>query len=610
MTDPALASDPALLAPAVEAGSFASLGLDAALLTTLEGLGYEEPTPVQRETIPPLLAGRDVLAEAPTGTGKTAAFALPILQRLAAGGGLGRAGEGRTLALVLVPTRELAMQVAEAVHRYGRGLDAHVLPIYGGQAIGQQLRALRRGVDVVVATPGRAVDHLTRGSLSFDAVEAVVLDEADEMLDMGFAEDLEALLTATPPGRQTALFSATISPTIARIAGRHLREPVQVAVRPERPSREEMPRVRQRVYVVRGADKLAALARILDLEDPASALVFARTRVEVDNLAEALAGRGHDAAALHGGMSQEQRDRVMGRFRDGALDVLVATDVAARGLDIEHVSHVVNFDVPSDPDMYIHRIGRTGRMGREGVAITLLEPREHRLLRNIEAATRTKLELATIPTVADLRERRLELLQAGLRERLLEEGLERYRGVVEPLADEFDLVEIALAAVSLLEGANARDAEEVEIAPATLPVDRPLRPAPRSGRSGSAPWPSGPGGPGGPARPGRRPLPGRGPVPSSREAPQAPMSNGRRASGPWVRLYVGGGRRAGMRPGDLVGAIANEAGVPGSAIGAIQIADSFSLVDVADTAADRVIAALRGATIRGRTFAVHRDRDA
>jgi ATP-dependent RNA helicase DeaD len=371
-----------------------------------------------------------------------------------------------------------------------------------------------------------------------------------------------------------------------------------------------MPRVRQRVYVVRAADKLAALGRILDLEDPASALVFARTRVEVDDLAEALAGRGHDVAALHGGMSQEQRDRVMGRFRDGTLDVLVATDVAARGLDIEHVSHVVNFDVPSDPDMYIHRIGRTGRMGREGVAITLLEPREHRLLRNIEAATRTKLELATIPTVADLRERRLELLQASLRERLLEEGLERYRGVVEPLADEFDLVEIALAAISLLEGANARDVEEVEIAPASLPVDRPVRPAPRPARQGFSPGPGAPGGRGGPMRPGARPAPARGPVPAMREAPQAAMSDGRRASGPWVRLYVGGGRRAGMRPGDLVGAIANEAGVPGSAIGAIQIADSFSLVDVADTAADRVVAALRGATIRGRTFPVHRDRDA
>ena len=622
MTDRALSPDPAPVSPGDEGSpsdevsprdegaSFAALGLDATMLRTLEGLGYEEPTPVQREAIPPLLAGRDVLAEAPTGTGKTAAFALPILQRLASAGGLGRAGEGRTLALVLVPTRELAMQVAEAVHRYGRGLDARVLPIYGGQAIGQQLRALRRGVDVVVATPGRAVDHLTRGSLSFDAVEVVVLDEADEMLDMGFAEDLEALLGATPAGRQTALFSATIPPTIARIAARHLREPVRVAVRAERPAREEMPRVRQRVYVVRAADKLAALGRILDLEDPASALVFARTRVEVDDLAEALAGRGHDVAALHGGMSQEQRDRVMGRFRDGTLDVLVATDVAARGLDIEHVSHVVNFDVPSDPDMYIHRIGRTGRMGREGVAITLLEPREHRLLRNIEAATRTKLELATIPTVADLRERRLELLQASLRERLLEEGLERYRGVVEPLADEFDLVEIALAAISLLEGANARDVEEVEIAPASLPVDRPVRPAPRPGRQGFSPGPGAPGGRGGPMRPGARPAPARGPVPAMREAPQAAMSDGRRASGPWVRLYVGGGRRAGMRPGDLVGAIANEAGVPGSAIGAIQIADSFSLVDVADTAADRVVAALRGATIRGRTFPVHRDRDA
>ena len=273
-----------------------------------------------------------------------------------------------------------------------------------------------------------------------------------------------------------------------------------------------MPRVRQRVYVVRAADKLAALGRILDLEDPASALVFARTRGEVDDLAEGLSGRGHDAAALHGGMCQEQRDRIMARFRDGSLDVLVATDVAARGLDIEHVSHVVNFDVPSDPDMYVHRIGRTGRTGREGVAITLVEPREHRLLRNIEAVTRTKLELATIPTVADLRERRLELLQASLRERLLEEGMERYRGVVEPLADEFDLMEIALAAISLLEGANARDVEEVEIAPASLPVDRPLRPAPRPGRPGYSPGPGAPGGRGVPMRPGGRPAPARGPA--------------------------------------------------------------------------------------------------
>src|SRR5512140_2572474 len=478
MTDLTVSPGPALAAAGDEAASFASLGLDAVMLRTLDGLGYEEPTPVQREAIPPLLAGRDVLAEAPTGTGKTAAFALPILQRLAAAGGLGRAGEGRTLALVLVPTRELAMQVAEAVHRYGRGLDAHVLPIYGGQAIGQQLRALRRGVDVVVATPGRAVDHLTRGSLAFDGVEVVVLDEADEMLDMGFAEDLEALLTATPPGRQTALFSATISPTIARIAARHLREPVRVAVRAERPAREEMPRVRQRVYVVRGADKLAALGRILDLEDPASALVFARTRVEVDDLAEALAGRGHDVAALHGGMSQEQRDRIMGRFRDGALDVLVATDVAARGLDIEHVTHVVNFDVPSSPDTYVHRIGRTGRAGREGVAITLVEPREHRLLRDIERTIGAPLEVAGLPTVADVREHRMDLLRGTLRETLVGGAFDRYRAVVEPLSDEFDVVDIALAAVSLAD-AEARGAEDVaDLAPASLPSSGP---PPRSG---------------------------------------------------------------------------------------------------------------------------------
>ena len=522
------------------------------------------------------------------------------------------------------------MQVAEAVHRYGRVLGARVLPVYGGQPIGQQLRGLRRGLDVVVATPGRAVDHLTRGSLRLDAVEAVVLDEADEMLDMGFAEDLDTILGATPTGRQTALFSATISPTIARIAARHLREPVRVSVRPERPSEEAPAKTRQLVYVVRRADKLAALGRILDVEDPAAALVFARTRGEVDDLAEALSGRGHDAAALHGGLSQEQRDRVMGRFRDGGLDVLVATDVAARGLDIEHISHVVNFDVPSSPDAYVHRIGRTGRAGREGTAITLVEPREHRLLQNIEAAQRSRLERATVPSVADLRERRLELLRSSLRERLAVDGgdggtprdgdgsgdggspagLERYRAVVEALADEYDAVEIALAAIALLDAEEARDDAELEIAPAMLPQDRPPRPA------GGALRPP-PGRPG-PDRGGiRRPAPG--PFAQGARAPYAqswPVPPGARPQRPgppggaaWVRVFVGGGRRAGIRPADLVGAITAEAGVPGSVIGAIQITDSFSLVDVAGDVVDLVIRALRGATIRGRTFAVRLDRD-
>jgi len=584
--------------------TFAALGLAPALLETLAGLGYEEPTPVQEAAIPPLLAGRDLLAEAPTGTGKTAAFALPILQRLAAGG-LGRAEAGTALALVLVPTRELAMQVAEAVHRYGRVLGARVLPVYGGQPIGQQLRGLRRGLDVVVATPGRAVDHLTRGSLRLDKVEVVILDEADEMLDMGFAEELDAILSATPAVRQTALFSATIPPPIARVAARHLREPVRVSVRPERPSSGGTPaKLRQLVYVVRRADKLAALGRILDVEDPAAALVFARTRGEVDDLAEALSGRGHDAAALHGGLSQEQRDRVMGRFRDGALDVLVATDVAARGLDIEHISHVVNFDVPSSPDAYVHRTGRTGRAGREGTAITLVEPREHRLLLNIEASTRTRLERATVPTIADLRERRLELLRASLRERLAEAGdedgaeggdgagagaadLDRYRAVVEALADEYDAVEIALAAIALLDAREAGDEAEAEIAPAFLPQDRPARPARPSG----AP-----------------PLRGPGPGPQAPWAPRPPRP-GVAPGGGWVRLFVGGGRRAGIRPGDLVGAITAEAGVPGSVIGAIQITDGFALVDVADEVVEQVVRALRNATIRGRTLPVRLDRD-
>ncbi len=620
--------------PPTEPSAFAGLGLATPLLATLGELGYEEPTPIQREAIPPLLAGRDLLAQAPTGTGKTAAFALPMLQAL----DVGRAPDGGASAIVLVPTRELAMQVAEALTRYGRNLGVRVLPVYGGQPIGQQLRGLRRGVDVIVATPGRAVDHLTRGSLRLDAVRIVVLDEADEMLDMGFAEDLEAILGAIPAERQTALFSATISPTVRRIADRHLKTPIRVTVHAEKNAGDGIALVRQVAYVVKRADKLAALCRLLDVEDPASALVFARTRGEVDDLAAALSSRGHDAGALHGGLSQEQRDRMMGRFRDGSLDVLVATDVAARGLDIDHVSHVVNFDVPSDPDAYVHRIGRTGRAGREGTAITLVEPREHRLLRNIETSTRTRLEIARLPTVADLRERQLDVLRANLREALVGDDFERFRGVVEPLSEEFDLVDIALAAVSLANAAEGHDRDEPELAAAWLPTGPEPR---REGRQAGAGRPgirapagafgdrSGTGRGAGPGRgvgtsgprspavrrtgPGRPPA-GAGPLAAGRSAPRATSAPGGRSApgrrdndADWVRLIVGGGREAGMRPGDLVGAITNEAGVGGGAVGAIQIADGFSLVDVAAPVADSVIAALRGATIRGRRLSVDRD---
>jgi len=577
------------------ATGFEALGLDLRLIAALSALGYEEPTPIQREAIPSLLSGRDILAEAPTGTGKTAAFALPMVQRL--GAVPPRDRDGRPRAFVLTPTRELAIQVGEAIHRYGQPFGIRVLPVYGGQAIGQQLRGLARGVDVLVATPGRAVDHLTRASIALDRIELVVLDEADEMLDMGFAEDLEAILSATPKTRQTALFSATISPPIAKIAKRHLDDPVRVRIDRARQSRETAAKVRQVAYVVRRADKSVALSRILDLEDPTSALVFARTRGEVDDLSGRLSAQGHDTAALHGGMDQNQRDRVMGRFREGAIDVLVATDVAARGLDIDHVSHVVNYDIPSNPEAYIHRIGRTGRAGREGVAITLVEPREHRLLRNIETATRTRLEVARIPTVADLRERRLETLRGAIREAILGDGLDRYRAVVEPLAEEFDVVDVALAAVSVAEAAARREGgeeAEAEIAPASLFGERPgpgagLRPTGRGGPGGTGPRR-------GPIIPG----PGIGP----RQGPDRDPNGA-----PWVRLWIGQGRENGLRPGDIVGSITNEAGVPGRALGAIQISDRFSIVDVAGDAADHIVRSMRGVILRGKPVQIRRDRE-
>ena len=349
-----------------------------------------------------LLDGRDVLGQAATGTGKTAAFTLPLIQRAALGAGVvGGVVEGAQTddgaddaamdferhgpsVLILVPTRELAMQVGEAVHKYGKGLGMRAVPVYGGQDIRRQLRALERGADVVIATPGRALDHIRRKTLALGSVRAVVLDEADEMLDMGFAEDLEAILSEAPAARQTALFSATLPPRIRDLAERHLTNPVRVSIPAERAAEGTMPRVRQMAYIVARAHKIAALGRMLDVETPTLAFVFCRTRTEVDQLTETLNGRGYRSEALHGGMSQEQRDRVMRRVRGGATDLLIATDVAARGLDVEQVSHVVNYDVPSAPEAYVHRIGRTGRAGREGVAITLVEPREHRLLRNIE----------------------------------------------------------------------------------------------------------------------------------------------------------------------------------------------------------------------------------
>ena len=539
--------------------TFADLALRPELLRALTALGYEEPTPIQREAIPLLLQGRDLLGQAATGTGKTAAFALPVLQRICRGDG-GR--EPR--ALILVPTRELAMQVSQAMHRYGRDLGARVVPIYGGQPIGRQLRALTDGVDVVVATPGRALDHIGRGTLHLGGLEIVVLDEADEMLDMGFAEDIEAILRETREDRQTVLFSATLPPRINGIARRHLRDPARIQLGSEKAAGDPASLVRQTAYVVPRAHKAAALGRILDVESPAAALVFCRTRDEVDELTETLNGRGYRAEALHGGMSQEQRDRAMGRLRNGTADLVVATDVAARGLDIDKLTHVVNYDVPPAPDAYVHRIGRVGRAGREGVAITLAEPREHRMLKTIERATGRRIAVEKLPTVADLRARRLELTRAALRESLLDDDLDRFRVVVEPLTDEFDVMDVALAAVKLAHetGGGGADADETEIPEAIVrpDVDAPARRV-------------------GPGRERRR---------------------GASGSGATTRIFVGAGRAAGVRPQDLVGAIAGETRLTGRDIGAIEIADGFSLVEVAEAAADEVILALRATRIKGR----------
>ncbi len=554
---------------------FGALGLRPELLTALDELGYEEPTPIQREAIEPMVAGRDLLGQAATGTGKTAAFALPILHHLDTSGPKSSA----PTALVLVPTRELAVQVSEAIFKYGKHLGVRVVPIYGGQPIYRQFKQLERGVHVVVATPGRAVDHVGRGSLPLDDVEIVVLDEADEMLDMGFADDLEAILDATPDTRQTVLFSATLPSRINKIAKQYQTDPVRIQVG----QTEAVPGkalIRQRAYVVSRAHKAAALGRVLDVESPTAAIVFCRTRGEVDELTVTMNGRGYRAEALHGGMDQQQRDRVMARLRDGTAELLIATDVAARGLDVDTLTHVVNYDVPSAPESYVHRIGRVGRAGREGVAITLAEPREQRLLGNIERLTKQQISLETVPTVADLRARRIDQTVAALREVLEDDELYDFREIVDVLSVDHSIDRIAMAAAKL--------AHDAEVSGDDLDLEIPdARRFERSDR-----------GPKGPKKSGK----GR----KGRPADGSLADRSRDNDEPTGYLYVAMGRKAGMRPGDLVGAIANEVGLEGRQIGPIRIADNYSVVGVPERAVEEAIGVLNGSTIRGKATKVRR----
>lgn len=562
---------------------FAALGLEASLLAALETLGYEEPTPIQREAIPPLLAGKDVLGQAATGTGKTAAFTLPMLQRIAHG------PKAKPSALVLVPTRELAIQVGEAVQRYGKELRTTVLALYGGQAIGPQFHALRRGVDVIVATPGRALDHIRRQTLKLNHVQIVVLDEADEMLDMGFADDLDAILEQTPATKQTALFSATMPPRIKSIAHRHLKHPVEVTIAKEPVKAGSAPRVQQTAYVVTRPYRSAALVRIIDMAVAKSALVFCRTRLEVDEVTTMLNSRGHRAEAIHGGMSQAHRDRVMNSFRSGQTELLVATDVAARGLDIPQVSHVINYDLPSSAEVYVHRIGRTGRAGREGAAITILDPREQRLLRSIEQHTKAKVAVAPVPSVADLLAKRLERTRAAIQEAMKKEDLDEFKRVVEAMKTAGDPTSIAAAAMKLIFRAQGGEREEQDIPAMPIKPPEPSRYMPRHA---------------GYQEPRQRAAHGK----SWERQPVGRGGSRGRETG-MARIYIGAGREAGIRPGDLVGAIANEAKVTSNQIGAIHLEERFSIVDVPEAMAQRIIDVLGRARIKGRKVPVRMFRE-
>ncbi len=559
-----------------DTSGFASLGLAAPLVAAVSALGYEEPTPIQREAIPVLLAGHDMLGLAATGTGKTAAFALPLLNKLSEDT---KTNRGKARALVLVPTRELAMQVAEALHKYAKGSNLNVVPVYGGAPMDHQIRALRRGAEVVVGTPGRVLDHLRRQTLNLAAVEMLVLDEADEMLDMGFSEDIDLIVAETPGTRQTALFAATFAPRILSIAGKHLKTPKKVQIALEKCAPGKLPQVRQVAYIVGRGQKTSALSRILDFESPKSAIIFCRTRLEVDELTDTLNAHGYGAQALHGGMMQKQRDRVMQLFRSEKADILVATDVAARGLDIDHVSHVINYDLPTAPEVYVNRIGRTGRIGREGVAITLAAPREQRFFQYVERLTKQKVEIGKLPTEADLRKRRLEAAKDAIRERITAGGLDDTKELVESLAQEFEMIDIAAAAVAMAnEGADKAMVpvvEEAESRPSRSYDGPPREERGYRGDKAESPYQSA-------ARPTREP----------------------RDEGPMMLLRISVGKDESIRPADLVGAIAGEAKIPSGAIGAIKVHDDYSLVEIPAELAERVVTALKRTQIRGHKVTV------
>ena len=600
-----MSADPAVPTDSTAAATprFTDLGLPEPLLRILADVGYESPSPIQAATIPPLLQGRDVLGQAQTGTGKTAAFALPILARL-------DAALTKPQALVLAPTRELAIQVAEAFQKYATHLPGfHVLPIYGGQSYAPQLSALKRGVQVVVGTPGRVIDHLERGSLDLSALRCLVLDEADEMLRMGFIDDVETVLKKVPATRQVALFSATMPSQIRRIAQTYLKDPVEIAIKSTTATAAN---IRQRYWMVSGVNKLDALTRILEAEPFDGMLVFARTKLGTQELAEKLAARGLSAAAIHGDVEQKQREKMIQSLKDGRIDILVATDVAARGLDVDRISHVLNYDIPYDTESYVHRIGRTGRAGRSGEAILFVAPRERGMLGAIERATRQKIEPMQLPSVDAVNEQRVGKFLGKIGAALESDDLSLFRELVERYEREHDVpaVNIAAALAKLVQGKTPL---LLQAPPPERPRferdDRTPRERPARGeRPAFEPRP--------PRHGERQFTPPTAPRPVAGNAGEALFADDaarprppRDASTPEVgmetfRIEVG--HVHGVQPGNIVGAIANEADLESRYIGRIDIRDDYSLVDLPEGMPRELMEYLKKVRVAGQALRIQR----
>ena len=542
---------------------FDQLGLNNAIIKALSNIGYETPSPIQAQTIPLLLDGKDVLGQAQTGTGKTAAFALPLLSKL-------DLKQKQPQVLVLAPTRELAIQVAEAFQKYASHMkNFHVMPIYGGQDYRGQIRALQRGVHIVVGTPGRVMDHMRRGTLTLDNLSTLVLDEADEMLRMGFIDDVEWILEQTPPDRQIALFSATMPQEVRRIATEHLNEPEQITIKVKTATADT---IRQRYWPVSGIHKLDALTRILEAETFDGMLIFVRTKTATIELAEKLEARGYSSAALNGDIAQNQRERTIQQLKDSKIDILVATDVAARGLDVNRISHVINYDIPYDTEAYVHRIGRTGRAGRTGDAILFVAPREKRMLSSIEKATRKKIEIMELPSTEIINDKRIAKFKQQISDTLANEDLSLFSQLIEQYQQEHNVpaIDIGAALAKLLQG----DTPLLLTNKPKKKRDKPSQAKEKKNKDAH--------------RAKAKSLPG------DIQPPNAGQDR--------YRIEVGHNDK--VKPGNIVGAIANEAGLESQHIGQIKIFDEYSLVDLPEGMPKEIYKDLKKAWVSGKQLRI------